>query len=234
VGVVDNAEQPGFITTTLDRLLRWGRSRSMWPVNAGIACCSLEMMTTGAARYDFDRFGIMFRSSPRQADVMIVPGPITKKMAPIVLRVYNQMAEPRWVIAMGSCAISGGTFVDSYNVLPGCDTILPVDIYIPGCPPRPEALLYGCLQLRKQISETSGIGTSRKALYVPPVLPPEWSAELLEEYGADDQAGYADVVGSGPDIVDAAYHSRDAPAGADATPDPDEPAAVPEAADDEI
>ncbi len=106
VGVVDNAEQPGFITTTLDKLLRWGRSRSMWPVNAGIACCSLEMMTTGAARYDFDRFGIMFRSSPRQADVMIVPGPVTKKMAPIVMRVYNQMAEPRWVIAMGSCAIS--------------------------------------------------------------------------------------------------------------------------------
>jgi NADH-quinone oxidoreductase subunit B len=188
VGVVDDAEQPGFITTTLDKLLRWGRSRSMWPVNAGIACCSLEMMTTGAARYDFDRFGIMFRSSPRQADVMIVPGPITKKMAPIVQRVYNQMAEPRWVIAMGSCAISGGTFVDSYNVLPGVEQILPVDIYIPGCPPRPEALLYGCLQLKKLIAETSMIGSSRKTMYVPPVLPPEWSRELLDEYGAFDQA----------------------------------------------
>jgi NADH-quinone oxidoreductase subunit B len=184
VGVVDDAEQPGFIVTTLDKLLRWGRSRSMWPVNAGIACCSLEMMTTGAARSDFDRFGIMFRSSPRQADVMIVPGPITKKMAPIVQRVYNQMAEPRWVIAMGSCAISGGTFVDSYNVLPGVETILPVDIYIPGCPPRPEALLYGCLQLKKLISETSGIGTSRKTMYVPPVLPEEWPLDLLAEYGA--------------------------------------------------
>ena len=188
MGVVDDAEQPGFITTTLDKLLRWGRSRSMWPVNAGIACCSLEMMTTGAARYDFDRFGIMFRSSPRQADVIIVPGPITKKMAPIVQRVYNQMAEPRWVIAMGSCAISGGTFVDSYNVLPGVETILPVDIYIPGCPPRPEALLYGCLQLKKLIAETSMIGSSRKTMYVPPVLPPEWSRELLDEYGAFDQA----------------------------------------------
>jgi NADH-quinone oxidoreductase subunit B len=205
VGLVDNAEQPGFVTTTLDKLLRWGRSRSMWPVNAGIACCSLEMMTTGSARYDFDRFGIMFRSSPRQADVMIVPGPITKKMAPIVLRVYNQMAEPKWVIAMGSCAITGGTFVDSYNVLPGCDKILPVDIYIPGCPPRPEALLYGCLQLRKQISETSGIGSSRKTLYVPPVLPPEWAAELLAEYGAGDQAGYTDVADSAPDVVEGAF-----------------------------
>ena len=184
VGVVDASETPGFITTTLDKLLRWGRSRSMWPVNAGIACCSLEMMTTGAARYDFDRFGIMFRSSPRQADVMIVPGPITKKMAPIVQRVYNQMAEPRWVIAMGSCAISGGTFVDSYNVLPGVEQILPVDIYIPGCPPRPEALLYGCLQLKKLISETSMIGSDRKTLYVPPVLPEEWPLDLLEAYGA--------------------------------------------------
>jgi NADH-quinone oxidoreductase subunit B len=161
----------------------------MWPVNAGIACCSLEMMTTGAARYDFDRFGIMFRSSPRQADVMIIPGPITKKMAPIVQRIYNQMSEPRWVIAMGSCAITGGTFVDSYNVLPGAESILPVDIYIPGCPPRPEALLYGCLQLRKLISETSMLGSARREpLYIPPVLPPEWSRELLDEYGAFDQA----------------------------------------------
>lgn len=185
MGVVDDAgENPGFVITTLDKLLRWGRSRSMWPVNAGIACCSLEMMTTGAARYDFDRFGIMFRSSPRQADVMIVPGPITKKMLPIVTRVYNQMAEPRWVIAMGSCAISGGTFVDSYNVLPGADSFLPVDIYIPGCPPRPEALLYGCLQLKKLISETSAIGSNRKPLYVPPVLPEEWPLDLLAEYGA--------------------------------------------------
>jgi NADH-quinone oxidoreductase subunit B len=184
VGIVDRAEDPGFITTTLDRLLRWGRSRSMWPVNAGIACCSLEMMTTGSARYDFDRFGIMFRSSPRQSDVMIVPGPITKKMLPVVLRVYNQMAEPRWVIAMGSCAISGGTFAESYNVLPGVDTVLPVDIYIPGCPPRPEALLYGCLKLKEQIASTSFIGGSRTALYVPPMLPPEWSDELLAEWGA--------------------------------------------------
>lgn len=218
MGVVDNAETPGFITTTLDKLLRWGRSRSMWPVNAGIACCSLEMMTTGAARYDFDRFGIMFRSSPRQADVMIVPGPVTKKMQPIVTRVYNQMAEPRWVIAMGSCAISGGTFADSYNVVPGVDTFLPVDVYIPGCPPRPEALLYGCLQLKKLIAETSGIGSSRKTLYVPPVLPPEWPAQLLEEYGAEDQAASDDATpddAAAPDAGHAAPADKTLEAGDD-------------------
>jgi NADH-quinone oxidoreductase subunit B len=167
VGIVEDAEEPGFITTTLDKLLRWGRSRSMWPVNAGIACCSLEMMTAGAARYDFDRFGIMFRSSPRQADVMIVPGPITKKMLPVFLRVYNQMAEPRWVIAMGSCAISGGTFAESYNVLPGVDTVLPVDVYIPGCPPRPEQVLDGIILLQKKIQ-----GQPHKLIdRLPPALP---------------------------------------------------------------
>jgi len=185
VGIVDRAEQPGFVTTTLDKLLRWGRSRSLWPLNAGIACCSLEMMTTGAGRYDFDRFGIMFRSSPRQADVLIVPGPITKKMKPIVERVYNQMAEPRWVIAMGSCAISGGAFADSYNVLPGCDTFLPVDVYIPGCPPRPEALIYGCLKLKEQVASETFIGSAarNRTLYVPPEMGEEWPDELLREFG---------------------------------------------------
>jgi Ni,Fe-hydrogenase III small subunit len=128
----------------------------------------------------------MFRSSPRQADVMIVPGPITKKMQPIVQRVYNQMAEPRWVIAMGSCAISGGAFADSYNVLPGADSFLPVDVYIPGCPPRPEALIYGCLKLKEQIASTTFIGSAarNKTLYVPPDLGEEWSAELRREFGA--------------------------------------------------
>lgn len=188
MGIVDAAEQPGFITTQLDKLLRWGRSRSLWPVQAGIACCSLEMMSTGSARYDFDRFGIMFRSSPRQSDVLIVPGPITKKMEPIILRVYNQMAEPRWVIAMGSCAISGGAFADSYNVLPGVETIIPVDVYIPGCPPRPEALIYGCLKLKELIASTSFIGSARRnhALYVPPELPEEWPDAIRAAYGTDE------------------------------------------------
>jgi NADH-quinone oxidoreductase subunit B len=202
VGVVDQAEQPGFITTTLDKLLRWGRSRSLWPVNAGIACCSMEMMTTGAARYDFDRFGIMFRSSPRQSDVLIVPGPITKKMEPMILRVYNQMSEPRWVIAMGSCAISGGTFADSYNVLPGVDTIIPVDVYIPGCPPRPEALLYGCIKLMEQIASTTFIGTGRTPLYVPPELPEEWPDALLEKWVTGPDAAEADGRHAGAEAED--------------------------------
>ncbi len=195
MGVVDTAETPGFITTTLDKLLRWGRSRSMWPCQAGLACCSLEMMTAGSARYDFDRFGIMFRSSPRQSDVLIVPGPITRKMEPVYTRVYNQMAEPRWVIAMGSCAISGGAFADSYNVLRGADTIFPVDVYVPGCPPRPEALFYGCLRLQEKIASTSFIGSDREAIYVPPDLPPEWPEAItdppktcLEPEGEDDDS----------------------------------------------
>ncbi len=195
MGVVDTAETPGFITTTLDKLLRWGRSRSMWPCQAGLACCSLEMMTAGSARYDFDRFGIMFRSSPRQSDVLIVPGPITRKMEPVYTRVYNQMAEPRWVIAMGSCAISGGAFADSYNVLRGADTIFPVDVYVPGCPPRPEALFYACLKLQEKIASTSFIGSDREAIYIPPDLPPEWPEDItdpptkcLEPEGEDDES----------------------------------------------
>lgn len=191
---MDRAEQPGPITTTLDKVLRWGRSRSLWPLNAGIACCSLEMMTTGAGRYDFDRFGIMFRSSPRQSDVLIVPGPITLKMRPIVERVYNQMAEPRWVIAMGSCAISGGAFADSYNVLPGADSFLPVDVYIPGCPPRPEALIYGCLKLKEQVASETFIGAAarNKTLYVPPEMAAEWSQELLDRYCGEPFTGEGD------------------------------------------
>lgn len=195
VGIVDTSETPGFITTTLDKLLRWGRSRSMWPCQAGLACCSLEMMTAGSARYDLDRFGIMFRSSPRQSDVLIVPGPITRKMEPVYTRVYNQMAEPRWVIAMGSCAISGGAFADSYNVLRGADTIFPVDVYVPGCPPRPEALFYACLKLQEKIASTSFIGSDREAIYVPPDLPREWpdditnpAATCLQPEGEDDDS----------------------------------------------
>jgi NADH-quinone oxidoreductase subunit B len=195
MGVVDRATNPGFITTRLDKLLKWGRSRSLWPVNAGIACCSLEMMTMGAGRYDLDRFGIMMRASPRQSDVLIVPGPITRKMLPIVLRVYNQMAEPRWVIAMGSCAISGGAFSDSYNVIPGAASVLPVDVYIPGCPPRPEALFYGIIKLKERIQAGTFIGSGRDTIYVPPVLPPEWADEILAAFSDEDEE--ADDVSQG-------------------------------------
>lgn len=179
VGLTDEAEHAGFILSTVDALMRWGRSHSLWVCNAGSACCSLEMLAMGGPRYDMDRFGFLVRASPRQSDVLVIPGPITKKMAPVFERVYNQMAEPRWVIAMGSCAISGGAFRESYSMTKGADTLFPVDVYIPGCPVRPEALLYGLLKLRERIQTTSTIGESRREpIYVPPQLPAEWQAEV--------------------------------------------------------
>lgn len=140
------------IITTLDKVVNWGRKSALWPMTFGLACCAIEMMTTGSSYYDLDRFGIIFRASPRQSDAIIVAGTVTKKMAPVVRRVYDQMPEPRYVIAMGSCASSGGIF-DTYSVVQGCDSFLPVDVYIPGCPPRPEALIEGLLKLQKKISQ---------------------------------------------------------------------------------
>jgi NADH-quinone oxidoreductase subunit B len=140
------------ILTSIEKVLDWGRAHSLWPLTFGIACCAIEMMATNNARYDFSRFGSeLFRPSPRQADLIIIPGPVNKKLQPLVERVYQQMADPKYVIAMGNCAISGGPFRDSYTVLPGVDSFLPVDVYIPGCPPRPEALIYGLLKLRERI-----------------------------------------------------------------------------------
>jgi NADH-quinone oxidoreductase subunit B len=145
----------GFLLSKLDDLVAWGRSGSMWPVTFGLACCAVEMMHTACSRYDLDRFGTVFRPSPRQSDVMIVAGTLCNKMAPALRKVYDQMAEPRWVISMGSCANGGGYYHYSYSVVRGCDRIVPVDIYVPGCPPTAEALLYGVLQLRKKILRTS-------------------------------------------------------------------------------
>ena len=138
------------ITTSLDKLVNWSRSRSLWPMTFGLACCAIEMMATGAARFDLDRFGIIFRASPRQADCIIIAGTVTKKMLPVILTVYEQMPEPKYVIAMGACACSGGIF-DTYSVVQGIDEHLPVDVYIPGCPPRPEGLLYGIIKLQEKI-----------------------------------------------------------------------------------
>ncbi|KKM11908.1 NADH dehydrogenase [Clostridiales bacterium PH28_bin88] len=144
------------ILTTVDKVFNIARANSLWPVGFGLACCAIEMMAANGPRYDLSRFGYeVFRASPRQADLLILSGTITKKMEPIIKRVYDQMAEPKYVLAMGSCAISGGPFVDSYNVVPGADTFLPVDVYVPGCPPRPEALTYGLIQLRKKIMNPS-------------------------------------------------------------------------------
>jgi len=144
------------LLTSLDAMLNWSRRSSVWPVNFGLACCAFEMIATAASRFDISRFGMeIFRASPRQADLMIVAGTLTWKMAPQLRRIYDQMPEPKWVLAMGACAISGGTFDQSYSVVPGVNRIVPVDVYVPGCPPRPEALLYGIRMLHHKISKMS-------------------------------------------------------------------------------
>ena len=155
--VGEELQEKGFLVTQLDKLVGWSQASSLWPMSFGLACCAVEMMHTGCSRYDLDRFGTIFRPSPRQSDVMIVAGTLTNKMAPAMRKVYDQMAEPRWVISMGSCANGGGYYHYSYSVVRGCDRIVPVDIYVPGCPPTAEALLYGVLQLQKKIKQTGTI-----------------------------------------------------------------------------
>jgi len=152
----------GVFVTTIEELYNWGRRSSVWPMQFGLACCAIEMIATTMARYDLARFGAeIFRPSPRQADLMIVSGTVTKKMAPQVVRLYNQMAEPRYVIAMGACAISGGPFKQGYNVLKGIDRYIPVDVHIPGCPPRPEALIQAFITLQKKIDGQHLTGADR-------------------------------------------------------------------------
>lgn len=152
MGLIENKLPDNILTTTLDDVINWGRRSSMWPVTFGLACCAIEMMACGAAKYDLDRFGIIFRASPRQADVMIVAGTVTRKMAPVVRKVYDQMPAPKWVIAMGACATSGGIF-NTYSTVQGVDDVVPVDFYIPGCPPRPEALYDALIALQDKIKK---------------------------------------------------------------------------------
>jgi NADH-quinone oxidoreductase subunit B len=142
--------------TTVDNVYNWGRARSMWPMMFGLACCAIEMIAVQAARFDLSRFGMeIMRASPRQADLMIVSGTVSKKMVPNIVRLYNQMAEPKFVLAMGACATSGGPFKEGYNVVSGIDKFVPVDVYVPGCPPTPEALLYGLMQVHKKVFRQS-------------------------------------------------------------------------------
>src|SRR5659263_713163 len=141
----------GILLTTVEKLANWARSSSLWPATFGLACCAIEMMATGAAHYDLARYGMeVFRASPRQADLMIVAGRVSQKMAPVLRQVYDQMVEPKWVISMGVCASSGGMF-NNYAIVQGVDQVVPVDVYVPGCPPGPETLMHGILQLHEQI-----------------------------------------------------------------------------------
>ena len=148
---------PGVIQTGADTVIAMSRKSSLWPMTFGLACCAVEMMHAGAARYDLDRFGMLFRPSPRQSDLMIVAGTLCNKMGPALRKVYDQMSEPRWVLSMGSCANGGGYYHYSYSVVRGCDRIVPVDVYVPGCPPTAEALMYGIIQLQQKIRRTNTI-----------------------------------------------------------------------------
>jgi NADH-quinone oxidoreductase subunit B len=150
------------IVTSIEAVLNWARGNSLWPLTSGLACCSIEMMHASASRFDLARFGYeVFRPSPRQADVMLTTGTLTWKMEPVFVKLYEQMPDPKFVVAMGSCAISGGPFVDSYSVVPGIDKVVPVDVYIPGCPPRPEALIHAMLELKRKIQHPDVVEKQR-------------------------------------------------------------------------
>ncbi len=155
--VAEEVQDKGYVLSHVDKLVNWARTGSLWPMTFGLACCGVEMIHAYMSRYDLDRFGVIPRASPRQSDVMIVAGTLCNKMAPALRKLYDQMPEPRWVISMGSCANGGGYYHYSYSVVRGCDRIVPVDIYVPGCPPTAEALVYGILQLQKKIRRTGTI-----------------------------------------------------------------------------
>jgi len=181
-GLKSELAKEGIIVTTVTDLYNWGRKNSVWPLQFGLACCAIEMIATAASRFDLARFGAeVFRPSPRQADLMIVAGTVTKKMAPQVVRLYNQMPEPKYVIAMGACAISGGPFKLGYNVLKGIDRYIPVDVHIPGCPPRPEALLHAIMTLQRRIEEQT-LGEGPKPRWYDKDAPAEFPVPQFGEH----------------------------------------------------
>jgi len=182
-GLRSELSKQGVFTVKLQDLYNWSRRSSVWPLQFGLACCAIEMIATTMSRYDLARFGAeVFRPSPRQADLMIVAGTVTKKMAPQVVRLFNQMPEPKYVIAMGACAISGGPFKQGYNVLKGIDRFLPVDVHIPGCPPRPEALIEAFMTLQRQIDAQTLSGPNRPR-HLDPKAPSEFP---IPEFGEHD------------------------------------------------
>ena len=194
-------EKRGIFVTSFEDLYNWGRKNSLWPLQFGLACCAIEMIAAAAARFDMARFGAeVFRPSPRQADLMIIAGTVTKKMAPLVVRLYNQMAEPKYVIAMGACAISGGPFKDGYNVLKGIDRYIPVDVMIPGCPPRPEALLEGLITLQKKIEKQRLFGSN---------LPRHADANAPAEYPVPEYGAHDLIPPSNPDVFHPNRSARD-------------------------
>src|SRR2546426_5627381 len=190
-GLRSELSKQGIFTTTLEEIYNWGRKNSIWPLQFGLACCAIEMIATTMARYDLARFGAeIFRPSPRQADLMIVAGTVTKKMAPQVGRLSNQMPEPKYVIAMGACAISGGPFKQGYNVLKGIDRYIPVDVFIPGCPPRPEALLHAFMELQRKI-DSQKLSGADKAEFLKPEQPSEFPVPKFGEHDLEPAANRA-------------------------------------------
>ena len=180
--VVPEDLQANVMVTTLDKVYNWSRASSMWPLLFGLACCAIEMIATASSRFDLARFGMeLMRPSPRQSDLMIVSGTVTKKMVPAIVRIYNQMAEPRYVLAMGACATGGGPFKEGYNVVSGIDKYIPVDVYVPGCPPIPEALIYGLLKVHQKVERQS-------------IMKVPWYQK--------DNSGFVPVPVLGPDIFD--------------------------------
>jgi NADH-quinone oxidoreductase subunit B len=177
------ARAPRLVQTSINTVFNWAQANSLWPLTFGLACCAIEMMATAAARYDLDRFGIFMRATPRQSDCIIISGTVTKKMAPRIKTLYDQMADPKWVISMGACATAGGPYYDSYAVLKGVDLIIPVDVYVAGCPPRPEALINGLLALREKIRSRDNFETAaqRHARGFVPIVVDENGRVLTDE-----------------------------------------------------